>query len=156
MKTLKIFVIILVFGLVQSINAQSKSIEDRLNDLEKRVQVLETKLSISPLTTKSTQPTDDDIKTAIIEKLKKDVPHSWAGSLAGGTNGKVETIKIQQIGKYNDQGKYWPVKCRVKGTCEADFLTEKKNVAFDKIGDFLIKQDDYGKWYADIDLIFSK
>lgn len=153
MKIFSILITILVICIAQSAYSQNKSIEERLNDLEKRVQTLEAKLGISSTTNKSTQPTDDIIKTAIIEKLKKEVPHSWAGSLMGGTNGKVELIEIKQIGNYNEQGKYWPVKCRVKGTCDADFLTETKKVAFDKVGDFKIKQDDYGKWYADIELI---
>jgi hypothetical protein len=69
----------------------------------------------------------------------------------GGRNAVVEKIEIQQIGNYNEQGKYWPVKCRVKGTCDADFLLETKKTAFDKVGDFKIRQDDYGKWYAELE-----
>ena len=69
----------------------------------------------------------------------------------GGKNAIVEKIEIQQIGNFNEQGKYYPVKCRVKGTCDAEYLFETKKAAFDKVGDFKIKQDDYGKWFADID-----
>jgi hypothetical protein len=150
-KIISIIIIILTLSIAQSAYSQNKTIEERLTDLEKRVQALEAKLGISSTSNKSIQPSDDVIKTAIIEHLKNEVPHSWAGSLMGGTNGKVELIEIQQLGNYNEQAKYWPVKCRVKGTCDADFLTETKKMAFDKIGDFKIKQDDYGKWYADLE-----
>lgn len=153
MNYAKIVTVIFILCFVQLLNSQTKSIEERLLDLEKRVAALEAKLGVNS-TLKVSQPTDEIIKNAIIEKLKKEVPHSWAGSLIGGKNGKLDLIEIQQIGNFNDQGKYWPVKCRVKGTCDADFLTETRKVAFDKIGDFKLKQDDYGKWFADIDLIF--
>lgn len=146
--------------IINPVYAQSKSIEERLADLEKRVQALEAKVGVSqnnPNTPKSSQssqssqPTDDVIKSAIKEKLKKDVPPSWAGSLIGSKNAVIEKIDIQQMGNYNETGKYWPVKCRVKGVCDADFLTETRKTAFDKIGDFKLKQDDYGKWYAELE-----
>jgi hypothetical protein len=151
MKIINILIVILTLSIAQFSYSQNKTIEDRLSDLEKRVQTLEAKLGISQTTTKSTQPSDDIIKTAITEKLKKEVPPSWAGSLAGGRNAIIEKIEIQQIGTYNEQAKYWPVKCQVKGTCDADFLLKTEKRSFDKIGDFKIKQDDYGKWYADLE-----
>lgn len=159
-KLLNIFIVVISFFVAQSAYAQSKTIEERLNDLEKRVQALEAKIgtttspssNISPSNkTQTTQITEDIIKAAIKEQLKREVPATWAGSLMGGKNANVERIDIQQIGNYNDQGKYWPVKCRVKGTSDADFLFETKKTSFDKIGDFKIRQDDYGKWYSELD-----
>ncbi|MBZ0203308.1 MAG: hypothetical protein K8I03_09870 [Ignavibacteria bacterium] len=137
--------------------AQAKTIEERLADLEKRVAALEAKSSSDqtirkPQTPKTTEKiTDEIIISTIKEKLKKEVPPTWAGSLMGGRNAVIEKIDVQQIGNYNEQGKYWPVKCRVKGICDADLLFETKKVAFDKVGDFKIHQDDYGKWYAEIE-----
>jgi hypothetical protein len=147
---------IMVLLFTPNLHAQSKTIEERLADLEKRVLALEAKLGVSqntPNTPKSQTPqlTDDIIYSAIKEKLKREVPPTWAGSLMGGKNAVIEKIDIQQIGNYNEQGKYWPVKCRVKGICDAELLIETKKVAFDKIGDFKLKQDDYGKWYAELE-----
>lgn len=159
MKKIIIFCTFTILALVftPGLNAQSKTIEERLADLEKRVEALEAKLGTNQTTSKQQTPkssekiTDETIISAIKEKLKREVPPTWAGSLMGGTNGVVEKVEIQQIGNFNEQAKYWPVKCRVKGTCDADFLLETKKVSFDKVGDFKIKQDDYGKWYATID-----
>jgi hypothetical protein len=156
MKKIIKYTVIAIIALIftSGLHAQAKTIEERLADLEKRVEALEAKIntnvkSQSPKTTEKI--TDEVIYSAIKETIKKEVPPSWAGSLMGGYNGVVEKIDIQQIGNYNEQGKYWPVKCRVKGTCDAEFFVETKKVSFDKIGDFKIKQDDYGKWYAIIE-----
>lgn len=151
--------IITVMALIftPSLHAQAKTIEERLADLEKRVEALEAKSNTNqtigkPQTPKVTEKISDNIiYSAIKEKLKREVPPTWAGSLMGGKNAVIEKIDIQQIGNYNGQGKYWPVKCRVKGVCDADLLVETKKVAFDKIGDFKIKQDDYGNWYAELE-----
>ena len=152
-KIIGVIIFIVLLVVTNSGFSQSKTIEDRLGDLEKRIQALESKLGTSQTPSKSATPqiTEEIISTAIKEELKKEVPGTWAGSLMGGKNAVIEKIEIKQIGNYNEQGKYWPVKCRVKGKCEADFLTEKRIMAFDKIGDFKIKQDDYGKWYSELD-----
>lgn len=153
-KITKILTVVFMLVIASSVFSQSKTIEERLSDLEKRVQSLEAKLGSSSQTTtkqETNQLTEEIVFTAIKELFKKEVPPTWAGSLMGGRNGIIEKIEIKQVGKYNEQSKYWPVKCRVKGSCTADFIAETKTTNFDKVGDFKIKQDDYGKWYADID-----
>ena len=143
--------------MTSSLVAQTKTIEERLSDLEKRVQALEAKLGTSAQTTQpspkqqTNQPSNDIISNSIKAYLKKEVPATWSGSLMGGKNASVDLLEVQQIGNYNDQGRYWPVKCHVKGSCDADFLLKTERRSFDKIGDFKIKQDDYGNWYAEID-----
>ena len=159
MKRTIVYVIIYTFVLVltNSLVAQTKTIEERLSDLEKRVQALEAKLGTSTQTTQpntkqiSNQPSNDIIMNSIKSCLKKEVPPSWSGSLMGGKNGLVDLIEVQQIGNYNDQARYWPVKCHVKGSCDADFLLKTERRSFDKIGDFKLKQDNYGNWFAEID-----
>ncbi len=96
----------------------------------------------------SNAPNDKIIKQSIIECIQKNVPPSWAGSLLGGTDAKVEQIDIQQIGSYNETGKYWPVKARVRGTCQANLLVRKELKYFDKVGEFRIYKDDYGEYKA--------
>lgn len=148
----------------------SLSIEDRVTSLEKEISELKSEINllmgrINSLTTssattnsktnttppKSNKPSDDEIKSALVEKFRKDVPATWAGSLMGGKNGVLSYIEIIQIGNYNDQYRYWPMKIRVKGTCDADFIMTTENRSFDKTGDFKIKQDDYGKWMAELE-----
>lgn len=152
------FIITLILVSTPNLLAQAKSLEERVADLEKRVTALEAKAGTNsnntnkPQTPKTAEkPSDDVIYGAIKNKLNKEVPPTWAGSLMGGRNAVIEKIDIQQMGNYNEQYKYWPVKCRVKGTCDADFLLETKKTSFDKVGDFKIKQDDYGNWLAEIE-----
>lgn len=154
-KILVTVIFILTLVITNSLFSQAKTIEERLSDLEKRVQTLEAKLGTSQTTTKSeiSKPTEDIINTSIKTFFKKNIPATWAGSLMGGSNGLIEKIEIKEIGNYNDRGRYWPVKCRVKGSCDAEFIGTTKRNSFDKIGDFMLKQDDYGKWYADMDTL---
>lgn len=148
----------------------TKTIEDRVAILEKEILELRSKINFlmgkinsqspssvsdnSGTTTtppKNKKPSDEEIKSALVEKFRKDVPATWAGSLMGGKNGVLNSIEILQIGNYNDQYRYWPMKIRVKGTCDADFIMKTEKRSFDKTGDFKIKQDDYGKWTAELE-----
>ena len=154
---LHIIICACVLALASSALAQTKTIEERLSDLEKRVQSLEAKLGTTTQTVQpspkvqNNQPSNDIIMNAIKLMLKKEVPPTWSDSLMGGKNASVDFIEVQQIGNYNDQSRYWPIKCHVKGSCDADFLLKTERRSFDKIGDFKLKQDDYGNWFAEID-----
>jgi hypothetical protein len=102
----------------------------------------------------SRAPSDDTIKSAITQLLKKEVPLSWSGSLLGSENIKIESIDILEIGKFNTNSQYWPVRARVKGNCQANILmltTEART--FDKVGDFQLYQDDYENWIARINMM---
>jgi len=101
----------------------------------------------------SQAPSDDVIKSAITNHLKHKVPMSWSGSLMGGKNAYIELIEIKQIGDFNKKLNYWPVKARVKGNCQAEFLFKTETRSFDRIGNFKLYQDDYGNWKAAIDFI---
>jgi len=98
----------------------------------------------------SRAPSGSTIQSAITELLKREVPMEWSGSMMGGQNARIELIEIKQIGKFNDKDKYWPVKARVKGTCQANFILSMETRAFDRVGDFMIYQDDYGNWKASL------
>ena len=154
-KILATVIFILSFVITNSLFSQAKSIEERLSDLEKRVQMLEAKLGASQTSTKSeiAKPTEDIINASIKAFFKKGVPGTWAGSVMGGSNASIERIEIKEIGNYNDRGRYWHVKCKVKASCDAEFIGTTKRNSFDKIGEFMLKQDDYGKWYADLDAL---
>jgi hypothetical protein len=103
----------------------------------------------------SSRPSDEKIKTGIIEYLQKEgAPPSWAGSLLGGKDVDVDLIDIEQIGNYNKDAKYWPIKARVKGTCKADLLVSRESRNFDRVGDFQLYQDDYGNWKARLNQSF--
>lgn len=103
----------------------------------------------------SRAPSKSVIKSAITKCLKDGVPYSLTGlnpvfTSQVAQNTRIELIEIKQIGKFNDFERYWPVKARVKGTCEYRemFVGGTKTVAFDGIEDFWICQDDYGNWEA--------
>lgn len=96
----------------------------------------------------SSAPSDDNIKMAITEALEENVPVSWSGSLLGGKNAKIELIEIIDIGKQSEKGKYWPVKARVKGNCEARMFTGTELKQFDKTATFRIYQDEFENWKA--------
>ena len=106
-------------------------------------------LMLSLIASCSSAPSDDNIKMAITQALEKRVPVSWSGSLMGGKNAEIELIEIIDIGNQNEKGKFWPVKARVKGTCEADLLVRKELSHFDKTGIFRIYHDEFANWKAD-------
>lgn len=132
-------------------------LQDKVNSLTKSSATDNSHTSVSTSTTTSTKPptnskpSDNEIKSALVEKFKKEVPATWAGSLMGGKNGVLTSIEILQFGNYNDQLKYWPIKIRVKGTCDADFIMTTEKRSFDKTGEFKFRQNDYGKWTADLE-----
>src|SRR5437762_3020012 len=89
----------------------------------------------------SQAPSDTVIKQAITEHLEKN--KAWSinandenGRKSGQSDGKeprsrklklgaelkVNSVEVNQVGKFNEQEKYWPVKARVKGTYQASFL----------------------------------
>lgn len=100
----------------------------------------------------SNRPSDGVIKSAITKNLENKFPIRWSNNWSGGRNAKVEEIEIKQIGKYNKQHQYWPVKVRVKGTYkgEADLSFRLITRSFNNVGDFNIFKDDYGNWKASI------
>ncbi len=107
--------------------------------------------TISVLVSSCSQPpSDGTFKSAITEHLKQEVPFSWSGTLMPCEKTQIELIEIKQIGKFNDQDKYWPVKARVKGTCQSLGMYETITRALNQDGDFKIYQDDYGNWKAAI------
>ncbi len=106
--------------------------------------------SVCLLTSCARPPSKTVIKSAITDYLHLQVPISWSRSLMGGKNAKIELIEIKAVGKFKKQGNYWPVKARVKGTCEASLILSTETRRFDKVGDFELSQDDYGNWKASI------
>lgn len=148
-------------ALAQATNP-NQTLEERITTLEQKVLELETQIKrlsgvSSPSnrpdgntkTTTIDKPTDQEVTSAIATALHKSVPLTWAGNLMGGSKGVVKSLSIQQWGTYNEQYKYWPVKVRVVGTCEVDNLFSTETKSFDKVGDFKLKKDDYGKWIAE-------
>jgi hypothetical protein len=73
------------------------------------------------------KPTDDDIKKAIMAR------GAW-NPLVGRI--ELQSVEIEQIGKFNAEKKYWPVKVRVTTKYQTASL------------EFQIFRDDFGKWSA--------
>lgn len=144
-------------------NEKIEELEQRLSDLENRVEKLEKQItnlstrsvpsSVSSNTTPTgpQPPSDDQIKQAIRDFFARKVPPTWAGSLMGGKDAQISSIEIYQTGNYNDRMRYWPVRARVVGTCQANLLARYETTSFDNVGDFKIYQDDYGNWKAAMD-----
>ncbi len=163
---LTIFLVGSILVLIELVSAQETgSLEKRVTRLERlifelraEVEQLKGKTPSFPSDeNKQKPPSEEIIKKAIAEQLKKQVPMSWAGSTMGGKNTKIKQIEIKQIGTFNEQEEYWPVMARVKGSCTVESLMPSilpaENKAFDQIGDFKIYQDDYGKWKAYIGMM---
>lgn len=106
--------------------------------------------SVCLLTSCARSPSKTVIKSAIVDLLNRDVPDAWSGSLMSEKNVNVEIIEIKAVGKFNKQRNYWPVKARVKGTCEVSLSFSYEFRRFHGIGDFKLYQDDYGNWKASI------
>lgn len=100
----------------------------------------------------STGPSDDTVRSTIAESLRRQVPSTWSGSLLACKTAQIELIEIKQRGKFNKKAGYWPIKARVKGSCEVDLVFKKEMKEFDQVGDFRLYQDDYGEWKASIQM----
>ena len=151
---------------MEPVSAQETgSLEKRVTRLEKMIFELRAEVaqlkggtpSSSSQESKQKPPSEEIIKKAIAEQLKRQVPMSWAGSTMGGKNTKINKIEIKQIGTFSEQEEYWPVRARVKGTCTVESVVRgilpAEQKAFDQVGDFKIYQDDYGKWKAHIGMM---
>lgn len=73
------------------------------------------------------KPSDEEIKTAIMAR------GAW-NPLVGRI--ELESVQIEQVGNFNAEKKYWPVKARV---------TTKHQTA---VLEYQILRDDFGKWSA--------
>lgn len=74
------------------------------------------------------RPTDDEIKKAIMAK----------GAWNPFGQVELESIEIEQIGNYNEEKKYWPVKARVT----------TRQTHQNAVLEYQIARDDFGKWIA--------
>lgn len=134
----------------QDINARLTMLENKVKELETMVMKLSagassTSAAFSP----PAKPFEDEIKSAVTNHLKHNVPITWAGNLMGGKNAQLSLIQVVQIGSYNQQQKYWPMRIRCVGKCEMnDMFNQGKWNSFDRVGEFILFQDDYGNWKA--------
>ena len=163
---LTIFLVGSTLVLMEPVSAQETgSIEERVIRLEKMLSKLRAEVdqlkggapSSSSQESKQKPPSEEIIKKAIAEQLKRQVPMSWAGSTMGGKNAKISLIEIKRIGNFNDREEYWPVRARVKGTCTVESVVRgilpAEQKSFDQVGDFKLYQDDYAKWKAHIGMM---
>lgn len=108
-------------------------------------------LSILGGCSKNEHPTKADIQSAVTKCLQHEIPISWTGNLMGGKKAQLNSLKIVRKGLYNKQKQYWPLKIHVKGVCKLnDPFNSGKQIAFDKIGDFILYRDDYSDWQASL------
>jgi len=92
----------------------------------------------------SNHPKDEKVIVAIKAEVENNFPSSWSDGLLNGKHAKVDSIKIIKFGEYKEIGKYWPVKAKIWGTYDVDYLVKSESKKFNKIGDFKLFKDDYG------------
>jgi len=108
-------------------------------------------VALSLLSGCSSKPTNSEIEEAVKSELQSNIPISWVGNLMGGKNAKISIIEIKAWGSFNKEQKYWPVKIRVVGSAELnDPFNRGKVKHFDKVSEFRLYKDDYGKWKASL------
>ncbi len=135
---------------MQDINSRLAMLENRVKELEAIVMKLSAVTSSSSTAlSPAPKPTEDEIKSAVTNHLKNNVPITWAGNLMGGKNAQLSLIQVIQVGNYNPQQKYWPMRIKCVGRCEMnDIFKQGKWNSFDRVGEFILFQDDYGQWKA--------
>ncbi len=129
----------------------------RVLALEKRVLLLEAKAltaatpsSVAPVVVIA-KPSNEEIEEAVRAYLKREVPISWVGNLMGGENAQVDLVEVKDTGVYNDQQRYWPMRIRCIGSCRLrDPFNPGRIATFDRVGEFVLFKDDYGKWKAEL------
>src|ERR1041385_5281047 len=77
-------------------------------------------------------PSDEAAKKAVTDYLNENIPATWLvgaqlngvvgnfikeSGLVKGAEVKIDLLEIQQRGNFNEEGKYWPLKVHVKGSC---------------------------------------
>ncbi len=99
----------------------------------------------------SSKPNNSQIEEAVKIELQHDIPVSWVGNLMGGRNAKLSSIEVIEWGNFNKEQKYWPVNIRVVGSAELnDPFNAGKIKQFDKVAEFRLSKDDYGRWKANL------
>jgi len=134
----------------QDINARLTMLENKVIELEAMVMKLTSGASSTSVAPSlPAKPTEDEIKMAVTNHLKHNVPITWAGNLMGGKNAQLSVIQVIKVGNYNQQQKYWPMRIKCVGRCEMnDMFNQGKWNSFDRVGEFILFQDDYGNWKA--------
>lgn len=99
----------------------------------------------------SSGPTDEDVAMAV-KKSPPSPPTLGATYLA-----QIESVEVQERGRYNRDGRYWPVRVRVKGGAKiavtnalalgllGNPATQPANVV-DFVEETRFAKDDFGHW----------
>jgi hypothetical protein len=96
-------------------------------------------------------PSDKEV-TAAVEKTPPSPPTVGPTALA-----EVTSVKVEERGRYNGDGKYWPVRVRVKGSAKAklnpflmlalaDAAKKEKPQPVEFVEEARLSKDDFGKW----------
>jgi len=96
-------------------------------------------------------PSDADVKAAV-QKAPPAPPTAGPTSLS-----ELTAVSIEERGQYNADGKYWPVRVRVKGALKvpltglqqlalADAAAKQKLEPLEFIEEARFSTDDFGKW----------
>jgi hypothetical protein len=96
-------------------------------------------------------PRDDEV-TAVVQKTPPAPPTAGPTYLS-----EVTAISIEERGTYNSDGKYWPVRVRVKGGTKArlagllvltlaDAAAKQKAEPLEFVEEARFSKDDFGKW----------
>ena len=97
----------------------------------------------------SEKPANNVVEAAVRQSLLENgTPGSWIRQMGGGQKAEVELVSVEEWGSYNKDRSYWPVKIHVVGSAISSNPFNKQRISFDKVADFRLRQDDYGKWEA--------
>lgn len=94
------------------------------------------------------KPPADEVALTIINQVisKRSVvmgSPSWCGHvLVGG----LDTLEITARGHFNSERRYWPIRVKAQGFCQADIITPPRR--FTGTGGFALFQNDFGEWIA--------
>jgi len=96
----------------------------------------------------TSDPTDEQVKTAVHKALSKKVPGSLVRYATGGEKAQISELRINAKGKPQIERNttYWPVKMFAKGTCVVLFGDKK---SFEGEIEYFVYQDPYGEWKAE-------
>jgi hypothetical protein len=96
----------------------------------------------------TSNPTDEQIKTAVHKALTRKVPGPLVRYATGGEKAQISDLRINAKGKPQVERNvtYWPVKMFAKGTCVVLFGDKK---SFEGEIEYFVFQDPYGEWKAE-------
>lgn len=93
-------------------------------------------------------PSDSELKQILTHSIME--RHPLTGNSTDCAVEKIDILDIKEKGQFHKDANYLLVKVRIKATSACrSFVGNRYSRPFDKVFEYKIAKNDYGKWYAE-------